>query len=1338
MHSPFCKRGVILAGLLALALAAVTPATATAKPEPGAKAKGFRLFARSLGAMTINRIYLGLNSDGEVGVDSTNSSTIGGGFWPKGTPDQYIFNSGLQIAGVVGPDGGAWAGDTTGAFFFDPKGTTQHGVEVEPIYNTTDANDYANMPTAGKIAQPPDSTANLFYSLLQTDPTAADGRRTQASQGDVWFMSWDGNPSLNAGRKHPLGVVVETRGMGWNYPTGNEDIAYFIYTFYNVTTTDPNAYVGIRPEMKTILLDKAAEFQAENNAAFGVTLPTTGYTITNMYAAFATDMDVATSGQNWSSVNLPFAMGYTYADKMAPASGWTFDAATFGPPFFSAVGFAGIKYLKSPNGPGAIQLFSNTINGSPFSGAFNDPQNTIQLWRYLSANISVPAGDQPCNMGLPSTTHICWINNTQPSDMRFFQSSTGLTLPPGGQGTIVVAYIFAAPVAIPACNSAPCASIKPGTAPYLLGDPTAPNNGATSIDSLTGYMSCSDLDLSTKCEQTGTAGDEWKVVPGSLLGKAYTAQAVFDAKFLLPFAPTAPKFFLIPGDNQVTVIWQPSASETGGDPYYAVSSDVNNPLYDPNYRQFDVEGYRIYRGRVDNQDQLSLVAQFDFKGTVFKDYDGVVNAVNTCAPNLNVLTSCPVAYSAPWAPGVPRTVANDNPIVSPLTQVLPKDRLELATGLVFDSKTDTLVTGRNSGLPPLTDTGVPYVFVDEGVRNNFRYFYVVTAFDVNSLISGPSSLESPKAGTVAIVPQAPASNVVQTGTLTSAMYGRGVNQSAVFTSVPSIDQTTGTFSGPFPPANGATLGFVGQFASQVVGSSGSLTARLDSFHLGQVDLSGCCGGADQSGGKPVVFYYTLGNGTDSTKVSAALQQQLDVDASTQIFFDALKVDATLAAVYGGDGTYSLKGQFEPSIPSGPNAGDWGLGLLLGEPGFTSAEITATGATAARYNGARWFDGPSPANNEVTADPITGACGTGTGACGPAGSTVATLNFNNAGVLSGVTKIYQPLTLTMINREWRNTGETQSGARRAADYNVYWGTGGVVDSVIDVTHNVVVPFQSSNVSGGWGILNTTAQGAGGYDNRATVLTPLDWTCVEPFRSTQSGGTYSGNFFPCTSAAPFTLSGTATLGSVAFGSGDNQSTTQAKSARNTANLEAQPGFSMYVAGTITFFEMTALPAAGTVWSLRDYTGIVYGGNGTGGAGNEGPYSFAQATRPFTALGAELHTQYDVVNQVNAATNQGLEAVHTIPDPYYVTNGYETTYDNHIIKFVNLPTQATIRIYSSSGVLIRVLQYSSPENGGMLDWNVKNRNNQVVASGVYFYQIESGSARRIGRMTIVTFAK
>ena len=37
------------------------------------------------------------------------------------------------------------------------------------------------------------------------------------------------------------------RGHGLQLPAGNEDIIYLIYTFYNVTSTDPAAYAAVRP-----------------------------------------------------------------------------------------------------------------------------------------------------------------------------------------------------------------------------------------------------------------------------------------------------------------------------------------------------------------------------------------------------------------------------------------------------------------------------------------------------------------------------------------------------------------------------------------------------------------------------------------------------------------------------------------------------------------------------------------------------------------------------------------------------------------------------------------------------------------------------------------------------------------------------------------------------------------------------------------------------------------------------------------------------------------------------------------------------------------------------------
>ena len=153
------------------------------------------------------------------------------------------------------------------------------------------------------------------------------------------------------------------------------------------------------------------------------------------------------------------------------------------------------------------------------------------------------------------------------------------------------------------------------------------STGANQVDSLTGFNGFTDIDGSGTVEQS-----EFRTIPGSLLNKALTAQVIFDNGFLLPFAPTTPNFYLIPGNNQVSIVWQPTASEVQGDPYYVVASDPGTPLepnvlYDPNYRQYDVEGYRIYRGRVDNSGQLTLVAQFDYAGTEMNDFTGQIQPV---------------------------------------------------------------------------------------------------------------------------------------------------------------------------------------------------------------------------------------------------------------------------------------------------------------------------------------------------------------------------------------------------------------------------------------------------------------------------------------------------------------------------------------------------------------------------------------------------------------------------------------------------------------------------------------------------------------------------------------
>ena len=111
------QRLIVSVCLAALAIATAAPAmTATERPERPGK-KGFRLFARASGLLNVNQVVCGLVSDGQICVDTLQSSTVPGGFWPKGTNNQYTFNSGISIAGLIGPELPAWAGDTTAAFF---------------------------------------------------------------------------------------------------------------------------------------------------------------------------------------------------------------------------------------------------------------------------------------------------------------------------------------------------------------------------------------------------------------------------------------------------------------------------------------------------------------------------------------------------------------------------------------------------------------------------------------------------------------------------------------------------------------------------------------------------------------------------------------------------------------------------------------------------------------------------------------------------------------------------------------------------------------------------------------------------------------------------------------------------------------------------------------------------------------------------------------------------------------------------------------------------------------------------------------------------------------------
>ncbi|UCF21472.1 MAG: hypothetical protein JSU87_08835 [Gemmatimonadota bacterium] len=1039
--------------------------------------------------------------------------------------------------------------------------------------------------------------------------------RQGASQQDSWVAYWDGNPAFSANRSHPMGLLVEQRTLAWNFPTGNEATVYLIYNFRNVTN---NALFQ--------RINEVQYFGGEN------VLPDEGWTIDSIYVSADFDPDVtADFDKNYSTAILPFNMGVAYEGEFV-APDFTYFPDLFFPPFFTnAPGLVGAKYLRSPISPDTneevgLTLFTVHENPSSPGAQFPDPFGVQQLWRVLSGNITAGLGDAPCTFPNPKERRLCFLAQ-EPKDTRFLQASGPFSLGPGESQTVVLAQFAAATVETPLivigntnANAPGVPSLRPG-----CGDPIRP------LEVGAGWVSTA----TEACTETTGVIDQFKVdvVPGSLLGKALIAQTIFDNKFLLGFAPEAPNFYLVTGDNQVTVVWEESPTEDTGDPFFSAAGDPDNPLFNPNYREFDVEGYRVYRGP--DPSNLTLVAQFDKANTVFTDSLCETDATFTAGDVCDTVT--------------------DVDIVSPFTQYPPGGIVRLEDGSTFVIESDEIAG--------LTNSGIPFSFVDRNVRNGFQYFYKVTAFDVNSLRSGPSSLESAGA-TKTTFPQAPASDLTQ-AEFSVALIDRDGN-TLVPGDPPTVDPLTGTFNRPQLPTNQLFGDFL-PFAPQLL-PQGTYEVRIDSivpmYYAGEVfmTLSGP-GIATQS-----VMYET---------------EDLPCDAGACVFeVPPISVpsdpDARQDLINAGIEAPPSAGQLTSTFTMDHvqwHAGDSDWAYTV--PGFWSD----VPPERALDGGSRWFSG----ENESMADP--------------------TLDLAH-GELDGVDVIFEPVPFQGILADpavcgavpdhMRRQYQTTWAARRAADMKVYWGSAGV-DSVIDVTHNLEVPF------------NVATRGTYGFRDDSDgngVIDFVDFWYTPGLESTPNiGCAAAGNPQPLLQQPVLTQ---------VDSDGDR--------------VADGSGFAMYIAGEPFIFQTSAIPS-NTVWTLRTYNGIV------GRVG--GSYTFEEESRTAGVTGLRFALTVDAAASI-VPSEADLTKVHTVPDPYYAVSRFDLGPATKNLRFVNLPSRCTIRIYSVSGVLVDVINHDDAAGGGQATWDLRNRSGQFVASGVYFFHVVTTEGdEQIGKFTIVNFA-
>ncbi|MEO0234304.1 MAG: hypothetical protein ABIN39_06750 [candidate division WOR-3 bacterium] len=158
-----------------------------------------------------------------------------------------------------------------------------------------------------------------------------------------------------------------------------------------------------------------------------------------------------------------------------------------------------------------------------------------------------------------------------------------------------------------------------------------------------------------------------------MLNKMLIAQQIYDQGWLGPVAPGQVNFDVVGMDKKVIIYWD-NAQELIPDKYYTLVSDPSLPTYNPAYREYDVEGYNVYRSRTGAGGTWELIGKFD-----------KINEYTI------VLKDSLIYYNAAAA------------------------RYE--TTYYYDT------VGSN--------TGIPYYFVDSNLTNGIQYYYTVRAYDVN-------------------------------------------------------------------------------------------------------------------------------------------------------------------------------------------------------------------------------------------------------------------------------------------------------------------------------------------------------------------------------------------------------------------------------------------------------------------------------------------------------------------------------------------------------------------------------------------------------------------------------
>jgi hypothetical protein len=117
----------------------------------------------------------------------------------------------------------------------------------------------------------------------------------------------------------------------------------------------------------------------------------------------------------------------------------------------------------------------------------------------------------------------------------------------------------------------------------------------------------------------------------------------------------------------------------------------------------------------------------------------------------------------------------------------------------------------------------------------------------------------------------------------------------------------------------------------------------------------------------------------------------------------------------------------------------------------------------------------------------------------------------------------------------------------------------------------------------------------------------------------------------------------------------------------------------------------------------------------------------------LETDVYTiQFDVGEIKDKITDNDLDEIRVVPNPYIVSAEWELRTNVRSIRFMYLPPECSISVYSLAGVKIKEIKHT---NGtGDEAWDLTSDYGEDLAFGVYVYVVTAGDAKKIGKFALI----